>query len=676
MSTPVRTGDAVARAPKSGRRPAALAVAGTVLVGLAVLVAGLLAGHGRPQPVPAGLPDPGALTGWGLPLALFARDLTGVGTVAALLAGGLLAPTASRALSPLGFRAVRSAAGWAAAWAVSAVAVLLLQMSDIVGQPLSELLSPRVVWSYVSTFSPGRAMLVVLVLAAVVAVGSRATLTTSGATLLLVLAVAAVLPPAFTGHSASAVNHDIAMSSLVVHVLAATLWVGGLAGLLLHLRGSGTALATAVPRYSSMALKCYVAVAGSGIVNAWTRLGAVHQLWSTRYGVLVLGKVVLVVALGVFGWRHRRSTVAAVVAQQPRAFVRLATGELLAMAAAFGLAVALSRSPTPLPRMRDLATLTPAEKLLGFDVPTMTAGRLLGDWRADSLVLAVAVLALWLYGSAVLRMHRRGLPWSPWRTASYASGVLLTVFVMTSGMATFAMARFSVHMAQHMVLTMLVPILLALGAPITLALRSLPAAASGQPRGAREWLLGALHSRPAQVVTHPVVALVVYITSLYGLYFSTLFETGMRTHGLHLLMSAHFLLAGMLFFWPILGIDPAPRRLPHVGRLLLLAVSLPFHAFFGVALLGGSRLIAEGWYRALALPGVHLVADQQLGGGLAWAAGELPSILVLVALLPQWSHADERAAKRSDRRADVDGDRALEAYNAQLAALAARTQRS
>jgi putative copper resistance protein D len=137
-------------------------------------------------------------------------------------------------------------------------------------------------------------------------------------------------------------------------------------------------------------------------------------------------------------------------------------------------------------------------------------------------------------------------------------------------------------------------------------------------------------------------------------------------------MNLHFVVAGVLFFWPLVGIDPAPRRLPPAARLGIVFGSLPFHAFFGVALMSAQTAIAESWYRSLALPWVtDPLADQKLGGGLAWASGELPLLLVIVALLVQWSRQDERSARRADRRADADGDADLVAYNAMLRRLAA-----
>lgn len=658
-------------AARAGGVPAPLAVA-LAAVPLVVLLLGLVLGRGGPQPVPAGLPDPGPLVGWGLPVFELAMTVCAVGTVGSLLAGVVLAPGRDTSLSARGFSAVRASSLWAAGWTVSALVVFVLQMSDILGPPPGQLLDRHIWVNYGGSVPQGRSSLIVAACALVIAVAARRTLKASGGTALLLLSLAAVLPPAFTGHSASAASHDIATSSLVVHVLAATVWVGGLAGLVAHLRSSGSTLATAVPRFSSLALVCYLAVVASGVVNAWTRLSSLGDLFGSRYGLLVVGKVLLAAVLGWYGYRHRRSTVGAVVRRESGAFVRFATAELLVMGAAIGLAVALSRSPTPAVAERDLSALSPATRLLGYDVPPLTVRHLLVDWRPDTIVLTIGVLAIAGYVVGVRRLRAREIAWQWWRTLAFVSGVLVVVLVMCSGVATYAMAMFSVHMAQHMVLTMFAPVLLAMGAPVTLTLRALPTAGRDQPRGPREWLLAALHSRPSRFITQPVVALVIYLLSLYGLYFTPLFQDAMRSHSAHLLMSAHFLAVGILFFFPIIGADPMPRRLPHVGRLLLLAVSMPVHAFFGIIVMGGQQLLAPDWYGALALRGVDVLNDQQVGGAIAWVAGELPTLLILVAVLPSWSRSEEREAKRSDRRADADGDAALAAWNARLAALAAR----
>jgi putative copper resistance protein D len=341
------------------------------------------------------------------------------------------------------------------------------------------------------------------------------------------------------------------------------------------------------------------------------------------------------------------------------------------MLATVGLAVALGRTPTP---VLDKAPSVPtaARGLLGYDVPPISVRTILLDWRPDSVVLVVAALAAGLYIAGVRRLGRAWVRWPLGRTVAWLGGVLVAVFVLCGGLSTYGSALFSAHMVQHMVLTMLVPILLALGGPVTLALRALPAARRGEPRGVREWILAVIHSTPVRVLTHPLVALTLYVITLYAFYYSPLFELSLRSHTAHLLMHAHFVAVGSLYFWPIVGIDPLPRRLPHFGRMLLLFASMPFHAFFGVVMMTSDTLFAGDWFRDLALPWVDRLADQRVGGGIAWAFGEIPAVFVLAALFVQWYRADERQARREDRRADADGDAALTDYNDRLRALNAR----
>jgi putative copper resistance protein D len=271
----------------------------------------------------------------------------------------------------------------------------------------------------------------------------------------------------------------------------------------------------------------------------------------------------------------------------------------------------------------------------------------------------------------VRRLHRRGDRWVTGRTVAWLAGCAALLLATSSGLGRYGPAMFSVHMGQHMILGMLVPILLVLGAPVTLALRALPPAGRTRPPGPREWLLAAVHSPVARLLTHPLVALVLFVGSYYALYFSALFPAALPEHWAHKLMNLHFLLVGALFFWPIVGVDPASRRLPPAARMGLVFASVPFHAFFGVAVMSGNTALGGDYYRSLALPWVpDVLADQRLGGGLAWAAGEIPLLIVVIALLIQWSRQDERSARRADRQADVHGDADLDAYNAMLHRLA------
>ncbi len=271
-------------------------------------------------------------------------------------------------------------------------------------------------------------------------------------------------------------------------------------------------------------------------------------------------------------------------------------------------------------------------------------------------------------------MRRRGDRWPVGRTSAWLGGCAALLVATSSGIGRYGPAMFSVHMAEHMILGMLVPILLVLGAPVTLALRTLPSAGRDGPPGPREWLLTAVHSPAARFLTHPLVSLPLFVGSYYALYFSALFPAALPEHGAHVLMNVHFIVVGLLFFWPIIGIDPAPRRLPPMARLGIVFISVPFHAFFGVALMSANEVIGGDFYRSLALPWVaDPLTDQRLGGGLAWAAGELPLLIVVIALLVQWSRQDERSARRDDRRADADGGADLAAYNAMLHRLATGT---
>ncbi|PRW61880.1 cytochrome c oxidase assembly protein, partial [Actinopolyspora mortivallis] len=230
----------------------------------------------------------------------------------------------------------------------------------------------------------------------------------------------------------------------------------------------------------------------------------------------------------------------------------------------------------------------------------------------------------------------------------------------------YAGGVFSLHMFVHMVLNMVAPVLLVLGGPVTLALRALPARGRGAAAGPREWLLAVLHSPLTRVLAGPGVATVLFVGSFYALYFTDLFELGMFEYWGHQLMKAHFLLVGYLYYWTVIGVDPAPRPLPHLARLGVVLAVMPFHAFFGIITMSLSSPLAEDFYRALELPWPRdLLADQFLGGGIAWAMGEVPLVLVLGALLTQWYRHDTRLARRVDRSDDE-----LAAYNAMLAELA------
>ncbi|MDF3299531.1 cytochrome c oxidase assembly protein [Streptomyces tropicalis] len=305
-----------------------------------------------------------------------------------------------------------------------------------------------------------------------------------------------------------------------------------------------------------------------------------------------------------------------------------------------------------------------------MDLPPFTVARGL-MWSADPIFLVACLLGLGLYGWGVVRLRRRGDAWPVGRTVAYTAGVLTVMLVMCTRLNDYGMVMFSVHMVQHMVISMLSPILILLGAPITLALRALPVAGRGR-RGPRELLLALLHSRYLRVVTHPAFTIPLFIASLYALYFTSIFDLLMGSRTGHTAMMVHFLAVGLVFFWPIMGVDPGPHRPGHLMRMLELFAGMPFHAFFGIALMMASTPMVATYRNPPASLGIDALGDQTAAGGIAWAFSEVPSVLVLLALLFQWYRSEQRQARRKDRAADRDGDRELQEYNAYLASLNAR----
>jgi len=227
-------------------------------------------------------------------------------------------------------------------------------------------------------------------------------------------------------------------------------------------------------------------------------------------------------------------------------------------------------------------------------------------------------------------------------------------------------------MLQHMTLAMLAPVLLVLGAPATLALRALRPSRSGD-RGPREWVVWGLHSPVSKLITHPVFVLAISTFGLYGLYFTGLFPAMMGSHLGHVLMQIHFLVSGFLFYWVVVGVDPMPRLVPYWAKLILLLIYLSLHGFFAIALMMTGEPIGAEWFGQVQPPWItDPLADTYLGGGIAWGFGEIPTLIVLVAVAVQWARSDERTARRTDRAADRDGDAELKAYNERLARMNSR----
>uniref|UniRef100_UPI003B3ADB2E cytochrome c oxidase assembly protein n=1 Tax=Mycolicibacter arupensis TaxID=342002 RepID=UPI003B3ADB2E len=514
------------------------AIIAPVLAGVAILAGCTAAGIGALSLADAltatGLPDPGPVTTLGLPFVRAAGEIAAVVAVGSfLLAAFLVPPQTSGVLDIAGYRALRLGTAASGTWAVCAALLVPLTISDVSGHPLGEFLDPAAAWSFAGLVDTASAWRWTALLAAIVTLVSSRVLRWSWTPLLLAGSLLTLIPLGLTGHSAAGGSHDLATNSLLIHLIAAGLWAGGLLALLVHALRGGEHGDLAARRFSTVALWCFVAMGLSGVLNALVRL-APSELLTSEYGRLVVAKFVALCVLGVLGAGQRRRGVAALQADpNNRApLIRLALTEAVVFALTFGVAVGLGRTPPPPP-----AVLNPSVPMvkIGYDFAgPPTVARILFDWRFDVVFGTAALVLAGLYLAGVLRLRRRGDAWPAGRTTAWMLGCFTLLFATSSGTGRYMPAMFSMHMAVHMLLSMLVPILLVLGGPTTLALRALPVAGRGEPPGPREWLLAALHSRVSRILTNPVVAAVIFVVGFYGLYFSSLFDSMVGSHAGHL----------------------------------------------------------------------------------------------------------------------------------------------
>ncbi|MEU6563840.1 cytochrome c oxidase assembly protein [Nocardia nova] len=619
-----------------------------------------------------GIPDPGPLTTYGLPAVRALADFSGAIAVGSLLFAAFLCPPQRDGLLDVGgYRALRRAGIAALAWAVSSALLVPLTLSDTTGQPVGSLLRPDQIWHAIGKVDVAGSWRATAIMAILLAIGCRLALRWGWTPVLFAWSLLCLIPIALTGHSSAGGAHDIATNSLILHLVGMAVWVGGLFALLAYAMRGGKYTGLAAHRFSLVATCAFAVIAVSGVLNAWVRMSW-GELFDTTYGRLVIAKTVALCVLGVLGFLQRRRALPA-LAENPgsrSALVSYAGVEVLIFAATIGLAVGLGRTPPP-----DLKRApSPTEVELGYNLAgPPTVGRILFDWRFDIMFGTLSIVLAVLYLAGVRRLRRRGDGWPVGRTIAWLCGCLVLLIATSSGVGRYAPAMFSVHMAQHMLLSMLAPVLFALGGPVLLALRALPAAGRDAPPGPREWVLAAVHNPVSRFMTQPVVATAFFIIGFYALYLGGIFDAVVGEHGAHLAMNLHFLVSGYLFYWVVLGIDPKPRQVEPLTKVGMVFGSLPFHAFFGVALMSMTTVMGDWFYRALGLGwNSDLLGDQRTGGGLAWASGEIPLVLVMLALLMQWSRSDNRTAKRIDRAADRDHGAALAAHNAMFAELAKR----
>ncbi|PJJ44679.1 putative copper resistance protein D [Glutamicibacter mysorens] len=656
---------------------------GILAATVAFLAAVLFTGIARP----AELADPGAFVRWSLPIARAIHHASMALSIAALVFAAAIIPRAAKVTRdtegdahPAFTRTMNIAAVAAVVWTLSAATVMLLTFWDLAGIPMS--LDPQysaAILDYILSITTGRAWAWMVVIAAITSSLALAVRSKTTVGLSALFSLFGILPLAFIGHAAGGDDHFAAVNSIGLHLLAVVLWFGGIMVLALLAptlggeapgRARGQVLAGVVlKRYSALATFAVFLMIGSGLASAVIRITDWDQ-WLTPYGTLVVVKLLITLALGMLGLWHRRMVIPKLLEGKftaLRAAWQVVAAEVVLMAAVMSVATVLARTAPPTSDAPP-AEATPARLLTGYDLPPAPdTAAWFTTWRMDWIWVAVCLFGLAVYLWAFIKLARRGDKPSVLRLASWIVGLFALFYVTSGAVAVYGKIQFSTHMVDHMSLTMIVPIFLVLGTPVTLLLQVLPSRADGT-RGPREWILYLVHSRYSRVITHPIFAAVNFAGSIVVFYFTPLLEPAMRYHAGHELMNLHFLLTGYLFALSLVDADPVPKRYPYPMRLVVLLATVAFHAFFGVALMSTETLLAPDYFGNMGRTwGGTALEDQVVGAGAMWAIGEVPTLVLAIFVVISWLRQDKKDTKRYDRQAERDNDAELAAYNEMFA---------
>ena len=549
----------------------------------------------------------------------------------------------------------------ATVWLVGATLLIPISGSDASGRSLSTLFEPGA-FGYVvqANYAPG-AWIVSAVCAVIVLVSANVVSSWISSFTLTALTVLGLLAPLMVGQVLVGPNHDFAGDVTVFGAPAAAILLGAPIALLERWRRVGEPGPRTARRFRILIIWCWLISFAADCVLYFVQ-SAGQPLTSTTGKLFLIRLVVPTVfvptTLIVFpALRHG-----------------LRRGQLISLTVSaltvLGITQAMLRIPPPV-----YFVPTSAQQLfLGYNVNTpLTPFTLFFDYRINILFLVMCVVGTVVYLWGVRVLHSRGDRWPVGRTISWIFGWLSVAITTSSGIGPYSSASFSVHMALHMSLNMLGPLLLVLGGPITLLLRATTAHRKNEFSGPHEWLTAALHSNIARRMFNPFYALIAFVGSYYLIYLTPFFDWAMRYHWAHQAMTVHYLFIGYIFYALVIGVDAPPRPLPHLAKLGLVLAAMPFHAFFGVIVMTSKDLLAGTYYHYIDIPWIGSLAnDQFVAGGIAWSAGEIPLVMVVLALVTQWARQDAKLASRTDRHLDLGLDDSFDAYNEMLSKLAER----
>jgi putative copper resistance protein D len=645
-----------------------VAISCLLIVGSAVgLIAGMITGGAA---TPSQLGDVGDVLRWGTPSFRSIANVAQAITIGSLIFAAFALGEKSKAF----VKTLSLAAVSAAVWALAGTAYLLATFLAVTGSEVSiEESFTQQLFVFITDIELGQLIALNVLAAIVLSIAALLVRKLFSVAVCAGIGLLSLVPVALGGHAAGSASHTMAVNSLGLHLVGVSIWVGGLVAIVFAYKADP--VIEIVKRFSSLALAGFGLVIVSGFASAQIRIGTIENLFVTGYGQVVILKTVAFILLGVIGALHRRKLIA-VLATAPKKFWQLVSVEFVIFGIAIGLGSALARTENP---VSDFPTgeTPPAEILTGAKLPPEpTAWTWATTFSPDILWLVISAALASFYLVGVWRLKQRGDSWSWSRTASWLGGVALLAYVTNGYFAAYEQYLFSAHMLAHMLLAMGVPVLLVPGAPITLLARAV-AKRQDDSRGVREWILWAIHTKYAEFISHPLIAALMFASSLVVFYFTPIFGWSMTEHIGHQWMIVHFVITGYLFIQSLIGIDPGPSRFAYPQRLMLLIGTLAFHAFFGLAVMGSTTLLLPDWFGAMGRTwGQDPLADQQTGGAIAWGLGELPTAAITLIVAIQWARSDARDAKRLDRASDRGGNEDLAEYNRMLDALAKRKEDS
>jgi putative copper resistance protein D len=259
------------------------------------------------------------------------------------------------------------------------------------------------------------------------------------------------------------------------------------------------------------------------------------------------------------------------------------------------------------------------------------------------LPVLLAALAYWKARDMVNLRHPAN-PVPRWRLWSWLAGLGAIVLALASPIEFYDTTLFAAHMIQHLLLMMVAAPLLVLAAPITLLLRV------SSPEARRRWILPVLHSRVVRLVSHPLVAWLLFATVMWFAHFSPLFDAALDDLTLHRLEHALFLGTALLFWWPVVGADPSPHRMGYPARLFYLALGMPLSSFLGLVIFSSETVLYPHYLNLVRDWGPTPLQDQQWAGGIMWAGGDLAFVVALIVTVAAWLRHEERENLREDAR--------------------------